>query len=63
MNRFLGMLIVIGIVFLSLTTSFAGDIVTVDNFVRAESDLVLSSYVKQGGFGEIPEHSSAHIDR
>ena len=34
------------------TVGFAAEMVTVDNFVRAETDVTLDRYVKQGGFGK-----------
>ena len=33
-------------------SSFASEMVTVDNFVRAETDMTLARYVKQGAFGK-----------
>ena len=40
--------------FASITTaSFASETVTVDNFVRAETDVTLWRYVKQGAFARI----------
>lgn len=37
---------------LGANSSFASEMVTVDNFVRAETDLTLARYVKQGAFGK-----------
>lgn len=34
------------------TSGLVAEIVTVDNFVRAETDMTLNRYVKQGAFGE-----------
>lgn len=42
----------IGIALSIATSGFAAEIVTVDNFVRAETDLTLDRYVKQGAFGK-----------
>jgi hypothetical protein len=38
---------------LAATSSFAAEMVTVDNFVRAETDLTFGRYAKQGGFGQL----------
>jgi len=40
------------IVLLSSFPCFAGETVTVDNFVRAETDMTFARYVKHGAFGE-----------
>jgi hypothetical protein len=40
-----------GLVWLSTAMGFASEAVTVDNFVRAETDMTLSRYVKQGALG------------
>jgi len=40
-----------GCLFASLAAT-ATELVTVDNFVRAESDMIFDSYVKQGAFGQ-----------
>ncbi len=37
---------------LAASPSFASETVTVDNFVRAESDMTFDRYVKQGAFGK-----------
>ncbi|HSL39347.1 MAG TPA: DUF1254 domain-containing protein, partial [Desulforhopalus sp.] len=34
------------------SAGYAAELVTVDNFVRAETDMTLSRYVKQGAFGK-----------
>ena len=34
------------------TSSLAAEAVTVDNFVRAETDMTLDRYVNQGAFGK-----------
>jgi len=52
MNRLLSTITVIGIALVGATTGFASEAVTVDNFVRAETDMTLDRYVKQGGFGK-----------
>jgi hypothetical protein len=41
-----------GIILFGSISGFAGEIVTVDNFVRAETDMTLGRYVKQGAFGK-----------
>ena len=35
------------------TSSLAAEAVTVDNFVRAETDMTLDRYVNQGAFGKL----------
>ena len=52
MNRFLPILTAIGIALLSSPTGFAAETVTVDNFVRAETDMTMKRYVDQGAFGK-----------
>jgi hypothetical protein len=52
MNRYLPVLAAIGIVLLSAAAGFASEKVTVDNFVRAETDMTLDRYVKQGALGK-----------
>jgi len=52
MKRLLSIITVIGIALLSATTGYASEMVTVDNFVRAETDMTLDRYVKQGAFGK-----------
>jgi hypothetical protein len=50
--------------FLVGSTALATEQVTVDNFVRAETDEVFSRYVKQGGFGEFShERNPVSIDK
>ncbi|MCG7852292.1 MAG: DUF1254 domain-containing protein, partial [Methanosarcinaceae archaeon] len=46
--------ILAGILFgvLAFTSAFASEMVTVDNFVRAETDMTLGRYVKLGAFGK-----------
>jgi hypothetical protein len=39
-------------ILLGTNSSLASEMVTVDNFVRAETDLTLARYVKQGAFGK-----------
>ena len=53
MNRFFRVLAAIGIASSIATTGFAAEMVTVDNFVRAETDMTLDRNVKQGAFGKI----------
>ena len=52
MKRHLLFLAATGIILLGSISSFASEIVTVDNFVRAETDVTLARYVKQGAFGK-----------
>lgn len=40
-----------GMILLGSISSFASEMVTVDNFVRAETDMTLARYVKQEAFG------------
>ena len=44
---------VIGIALVASKTSWAQEPVTVDNFVRAETDMTLKRYVDQGAFGKL----------
>lgn len=53
MNRFFPILAIAGITFFSTATSLASEKVTVDNFVRAESDMTFARHVKEGGFGKL----------
>ena len=52
MKRYLIILTATGIILLGSISGFASEIVTVDNFVRAETDMTLDRYVKQGAFGK-----------
>lgn len=52
MKRYLITLAATGIILLGSLSGFAAEIVTVDNFVRAETDMTLGRYVKQGAFGK-----------
>ncbi len=52
MKRNLLMLVATGMIFLGSIPSFASELVTVDNFVRAETDMTLGRYAKQGAFGK-----------
>jgi len=52
MKRLLSTITVIGLSLLGATTGSASEMVTVDNFVRAETDMTLDRYVKQGAFGK-----------
>ena len=52
MNRLLRLIITIGTLSLTASIALATEKVTVDNFVRAESDAVFARCVKQGGFGK-----------
>jgi len=42
----------LGLILASSLSSFASETVTVDNFVRAETDTTFDRYVKQGAFGK-----------
>jgi len=53
MTRCLLLLIGTGMVLLNGSTAAASEKVTVDNFVRAESDLTFGRYVEKGAFGKI----------
>lgn len=46
-------LAVIGLSLLASLSSLASEKVTVDNFVRAETDMTLARYARQGAFGKI----------
>jgi len=64
MNRFIRILTALGTVILTASTAFVAEIVTVDNFVRAESDAVFARYVKQGALGEFShERQLVSIDK
>lgn len=52
MKRYLFFLAATGIFLLGSLSSFAAEIVTVDNFVRAETDMTLGRYAKQGAFAK-----------
>ncbi|MFZ5570595.1 MAG: hypothetical protein ACOZF0_09330 [Thermodesulfobacteriota bacterium] len=52
MKRTLQMLAAMGMILLISMSGFAAERVTVDNFVRAETDMTLARYVKQGAFGK-----------
>jgi len=54
MKRYLVLmtLAAIGMLLLGSISGFASEVVTVDNFVRAETDTTLGRYVKQGAFGK-----------
>ena len=52
MKRLLSIITVIGIALLSATTGYASKAVTIDNFARAETDMTLDRYVRQGAFGK-----------
>ena len=52
MKRNLFTLATAGMILLASISGFAAEMVTVDNFVRAETDMTLSRYVKQGAFGK-----------
>ncbi len=53
MNKNLMILAVLGIICLIPTIGFASELVTVDNFVRAETDMTMDRYVKQGALGKL----------
>ena len=44
--------LIAGLLLLASSAAGAAEIVTVDNFVRAETDMTLDRYVKQGAFGK-----------
>jgi hypothetical protein len=52
MKQNLSMFAAVGMLLVGSLSSFASEIVTVDNFVRAETDTTFARYVKQGGFGK-----------
>jgi hypothetical protein len=52
MKRHLFSFAVTGMLLLGSISSLASEIVTVDNFVRAETDSTFGRYVKQGAFGK-----------
>mgnify|MGYP002639273667 CR=1 FL=1 len=52
MKRHLLILAAIGLILFSYDPSIASEKVTVDNFVRAETDMTLDRYVKQGALGK-----------
>ncbi|MFH0994061.1 MAG: DUF1214 domain-containing protein [Pseudomonadota bacterium] len=52
MKRNLLTLAAAGMILLISISSFASEKVTVDNFVRAETDMTFARYVKQGAFGK-----------
>jgi hypothetical protein len=52
MKRYLFSIAAAGMVFLGSIPCFASEMVTVDNFVRAETNMTLARYVKQGAFGK-----------
>jgi hypothetical protein len=45
-------LVMVGLVCLAVNAAQAADKVSVDNFVRAETDMTMKRYVAQGGFGK-----------
>ena len=51
MKGYLLTLAATALILLGSISGFASEIVTVDNFVRAETDMTLARYVKQGAFG------------
>lgn len=53
MKRYLVSFAITGMILFSSMSSFATERVTVDNFARAETDMTLARYVKQGAFGTI----------
>ncbi|MBN1548174.1 MAG: DUF1214 domain-containing protein [Syntrophaceae bacterium] len=52
MKRNLLSLATTGMILLISISSFASEMVTVDNFVRAETDMTFARYAKQGAFGK-----------
>ena len=53
MNRYLMIAAVTGIMGLNPGAGFAAEKVTVDSFVRAETDMTLDRYVRQGALGKV----------
>ena len=53
MNRYLMIAAVTGIMGLDPGAGFAAEKVTVDSFVRAETDMTLDRYVRQGALGKL----------
>jgi hypothetical protein len=51
MKRPLFSLVAAGMALFASISGFASEVVTVDNFVRAETDMTLARYVKQGAWG------------
>ena len=51
-DRHIGLLLVVGTLTLTPSLGTAAEKVTVDNFVRAETDMTLKRYVAQGAFGK-----------
>ena len=51
MKRSLSILAAVGVIFLGSVHCFASEKVTVDNYVRAETDMTFKNYVKKGAFG------------
>lgn len=62
MKRYLLSFAATGMLLLGSISSFASEVVTVDNFVRAETDMTLARYVKQGAWGNLA-HSWAGAHR
>ena len=52
MKRYLLSFVATGILLLGSVSGFASEAVTVDSFVRAETDMTLARYVKQGAWGK-----------
>jgi len=52
MKRHFFIFAVIGLIFFSPALSMASETVTVDNFVRAETDMTMARYVKTGALGK-----------
>lgn len=53
MKRSLRWLAMAGIILAGCLSGFAAEVVTVDTFVRAETDATFARYVKQGAFGKV----------
>ena len=53
MKRNIGTLAITTMILLLASASFAAEIVTVDNFIRAETDRTLGRYVELDAFGRV----------
>ena len=64
MKKKLFSLMTMGLIMLIPHLSTATEMVTVDNYVRAQSDVIFASYVKKGGFGKfLHEREPTPIDK
>lgn len=54
----------LALIFIYPNQSFSAESVTVDNYVRAQSDVIFASYVKKGGFGKFShEREPTPVDK